>query len=160
MPSKVHATPSPNSHSHGDSHSKYFCDGHSKGSETLFLPIFDESTWPVPLRIFLYLIGILFFFDGISHAVDVFMGAIEKITTHTIKVENKNGRPDQPKYREVTLWNETVATLTLGAAGTCSPEILLTIIEVVGKTNKIISYKRLKNLKCLILNFCILRSWI
>lgn len=132
--SHSHAKTSNGTHVH-NAHNvlHYLCDGHSDKTETLFLPLFNEALWPVYLRRFLYFIAILFVFVGISIAVDVFMGAIDKITTHTIKIKNKNAAPGEPEYREVSIWNETVATLTLGAAGTCSPEICLTIVEVVSK---------------------------
>jgi len=61
------------------------------------------------------------------------MSAIETITSKTRKIkypdpENKN------KYIEVKvrLWNATVANLTLMALGSSSPEILLSIIEIIG----------------------------
>jgi len=42
--------------------------------------------------------------------------------------------PDQePEIIEVRIWNNTVANLTLMALGSSAPEILLSIIEVVGR---------------------------
>lgn len=41
--------------------------------------------------------------------------------------------PDQePEVIEVRIWNNTVANLTLMALGSSAPEILLSIIEIVG----------------------------
>lgn len=39
---------------------------------------------------------------------------------------------DQPEVIEVRVWNDTVANLSLMALGTSAPEILLSIIEIVG----------------------------
>jgi len=48
----------------------------------LFLPIFDtEWEWPKGLRIVLYFLGLCWCFMGVSVIADVFMGAIEKITS-------------------------------------------------------------------------------
>lgn len=61
------------------------------------------------------------------------MCAIEKITSKTqiIKYPDPN---DPNKYidREVKIWNDTVANLTLMALGSSSPEILLSVIEICG----------------------------
>ncbi|CAJ0584603.1 unnamed protein product, partial [Mesorhabditis spiculigera] len=70
------------------------------------------------------------------------MCAIEKITSKTkkIKIKQESGKlvaagnqPDQQEeYEEVRVWNPTVANLTLMALGSSAPEILLSIIEIVG----------------------------
>jgi solute carrier family 8 (sodium/calcium exchanger) len=39
---------------------------------------------------------------------------------------------DHQIYREVRVWNPTVANLTLMALGSSAPEILLSIIEIMG----------------------------
>ncbi|XP_054286263.1 sodium/calcium exchanger 2-like isoform X1 [Macrosteles quadrilineatus] len=41
-------------------------------------------------------------------------------------------REDEPEVIEVRVWNDTVANLTLMALGTSAPEILLSVIEIVG----------------------------
>lgn len=41
-------------------------------------------------------------------------------------------REDEPEVIEVRIWNDTVANLTLMALGTSAPEILLSVIEIVG----------------------------
>ena len=102
----------------------------------LLLPLVNEYTWPLGGRAAIYLIGLLWSFLAISIIADVFMCAIEKITsrTRTIKVSN----PDAPGgYDEigVKVWNGTVANLTLMALGSSAPEILLSIIEIVVKNN-------------------------
>ncbi|KIH52102.1 hypothetical protein ANCDUO_17798 [Ancylostoma duodenale] len=40
--------------------------------------------------------------------------------------------PEEEEYEEVKVWNPTVANLTLMALGSSAPEILLSIIEIVG----------------------------
>ncbi|VDN38211.1 unnamed protein product [Cylicostephanus goldi] len=40
--------------------------------------------------------------------------------------------PDEEEYEEVKVWNPTVANLTLMALGSSAPEILLSIIEIIG----------------------------
>ena len=52
----------------------------------LLLPIINEYTWSDGLRSFLYLIGLLYCFLGVAIIADIFMGAIEKITSKTRKV--------------------------------------------------------------------------
>jgi len=61
------------------------------------------------------------------------MCAIEKITSKTQTIKYPDPR-DPTKYidREVKIWNDTVANLTLMALGSSSPEILLSVIEICG----------------------------
>ena len=60
------------------------------------------------------------------------MASIEFITSKKkeVQVTDEFGRP---KTIVVHIWNETVANMTLMAMGCSAPEILLGIIEVVGK---------------------------
>lgn len=93
----------------------------------LILPILDERLWPKKLRVAIYLVLLLYFLLGISVVTDVFMTAIDKITSHTKKVylakeSSEHGseaslRPDQPEVIEVRIWNPTIANLTLMALG-------------------------------------------
>ena len=46
------------------------------------------------------------------------------------------GGSQEPEIVEVRVWNGTVANLTLMALGTSAPEILLSIIEIVGNDFK------------------------
>ncbi|KAL1129071.1 hypothetical protein AAG570_013603 [Ranatra chinensis] len=118
----------------------------------LILPLVDERSWSVPFRIILYFVGLLYFFLGVSIITDIFMGSIEMITSKTrkiymaktVKSKKQNGsynsvgcvvaglREDEPEIVEVRVWNDTVANLTLMALGTSAPEILLSIIEIIG----------------------------
>ncbi|KAL5018651.1 hypothetical protein ScPMuIL_004373 [Solemya velum] len=95
------------------------------------LPLVSEYTWPKEGRATLYIIGLLWFFLGVSIIADIFMQAIEMITSRTRVVRIPD--PDnEHEYIEidVKLWNGTVANLTLMALGSSAPEILLSILEV------------------------------
>jgi Ca2+/Na+ antiporter len=70
------------------------------------------------------------FVPGVALGADVFMTAIEVITSKENTVLKKvNG---VVKEYHVRTWNETVANLTLMALGSSAPEILLSVIEIVG----------------------------
>ncbi|XP_052131928.1 sodium/calcium exchanger 1-like [Frankliniella occidentalis] len=119
-------------------------------SSGLLLPFLDESGWRVEVRGALYLLALLYLFLGVAIVTDIFMAAIESITSKTRKVfmakerAKTNGsyssvggvvaglREDEPEVIEVRVWNDTVANLTLMALGTSAPEILLAIVEIVG----------------------------
>ncbi len=102
----------------------------------LILPIISEYTWSVEVRAFLYLAGLLWCFLGVAIIADVFMCAIEKITSKTTTVRVASSESDTG-YTEIELkvWNDTVANLTLMALGSSAPEILLSCIEIVIKNN-------------------------
>jgi solute carrier family 8 (sodium/calcium exchanger) len=70
---------------------------------------------------------------GVAIVADVFMCAIETITSKTKKVQvAKQGVKAETEEVEVRIWNDTVANLTLMALGSSAPEILLSIIEIIG----------------------------
>lgn len=102
----------------------------------LILPTSIEKNWSTSLRAFLYLIALLYSFVGIAIMADVFMCAIERITSTTkrVKVVVKDGETAKKiiQYKEVLVWNPTVANLSLMAFGSSAPEILLSIIELMG----------------------------
>merc|ERR1719348_2628447 len=98
----------------------------------LWLPIFNESTWAWQARTVLYFIGLMYSFLGISIVADLFMSAIEKITSKTKQIHIASSGDDPPEVVEVPVWNGTVANLTLMALGSSAPEILLAIIGIVG----------------------------
>ena len=58
--------------------------------EGLLLPFINEFTWPTEVRAFLYLMGLFYCFMGVAIIADIFMGAIEKITSTTRKVTTNN----------------------------------------------------------------------
>jgi len=69
-------------------------------------------------------------FLGISIVADIFMGSIEVITSQTrsVSYEDENGIPRQAN---ISIWNPTIANLTLMALGSSAPEILLSLIETI-----------------------------
>lgn len=77
-----------------------------------------------------YFLFLMWTFMGVGLFADVFMGAIEVITSKKkyIEVPDKDGNSKQV---EVYIWNATVANLTLMALGSSAPEILLSVIEIV-----------------------------
>nr|XP_061794757.1 sodium/calcium exchanger 1-like isoform X3 [Nerophis lumbriciformis] len=70
-------------------------------------------------------------FLGVSIIADRFMASIEVITSQEkeITIKKPNGETSTTTVR---IWNETVSNLTLMALGSSAPEILLSVIEVVG----------------------------
>ena len=60
-----------------------------------------------------------------------FMGAIEEITsaTRTIYREAEGAK----RKIEVKVWNDTLANLSLMALGSSAPEILLSLLELLGR---------------------------
>jgi len=102
------------------------CQGTGSG---LFLPLFgeDENGWNNTLRIFLYLAGLLYCFLGVAIVSDIFMGAIEKVTSKKKRVLSKKTN----RFVTVKIWNDTVANLTLMALGSSAPEILLNVIFIL-----------------------------
>jgi solute carrier family 8 (sodium/calcium exchanger) len=92
-----------------------------------------EACMSIPLRAVLYFIFLLYLFLGIAKIADIFMKSIETITSKKTKIHypDPTGK-DKFITVEVSLWNATVANLTLMALGSSSPEILLSIIEIVG----------------------------
>lgn len=109
----------------------YMCNRELSGA--LLLPIFNESDWGRGTRTALYFITLLWSFMGVSIGADLFMCAIETITSKTkiIKVASQEEGKAIDEV-EVRVWNDTVANLTLMALGSSAPEILLSIIEIVG----------------------------
>ncbi|XP_060562323.1 sodium/calcium exchanger 2-like [Ruditapes philippinarum] len=99
----------------------------------LLMPLVNEYTWSTGARAAIYIIGLLWSFMGVSIIADMFMEAIETITSkkQKIKVADPNSDTGYTEI-EILLWNGTVANLTLMALGSSAPEILLAIIEIVG----------------------------
>jgi hypothetical protein len=81
-----------------------------------------------PLNAGFYVFLLLWSFVGVAIAADVFMVAIEVITSsESTKVVTVNG---VTRTFTVQVWNATVANLTLMALGSSAPEILLSVIEI------------------------------
>jgi len=94
--------------------------------------LFFEGTWPREARAVLYFVALLYSFLGVSIVADVFMCAIEKITSKTKLIHIAGDSGEGPESIEVSVWNGTVANLTLMALGSSAPEILLSVIEIMG----------------------------
>ncbi|XP_006812379.1 sodium/calcium exchanger 3-like isoform X2 [Saccoglossus kowalevskii] len=85
----------------------------------------------VAARATVYFAGLAYMFLGVSIVADRFMAAIEVITSKEKEVTVK--RPNGEKVVvSVRIWNETVSNLTLMALGSSAPEILLSLIEIIG----------------------------
>lgn len=103
------------------------CDAGSDGG--MLMPFFgeDEQKWPTALRAILYLFGMVWCFLGVAIIADLFMEAIEQITSKvTITTDKVSG-----KKRVRRFWNPTVANLSLMALGSSAPEIMLNVMEIV-----------------------------
>ncbi|XP_052770198.1 sodium/calcium exchanger 2-like isoform X2 [Mya arenaria] len=98
----------------------------------LFFPITNEYTWAKSFRIIVYLVGLLWSFMGVSIIADMFMEAIETITSKKQKLKLVDPSSETGFQEiEVLAWNGTVANLTLMALGSSAPEILLSVIEIL-----------------------------
>ena len=84
-----------------------------------------------PVLAVIYFIFLCWLFMGIAIIADIFMEAIEVITSKTVIVEvwDEEGRDKYPL--EVPVWNATLANLSLMALGSSAPEIFLSIIDTV-----------------------------
>mmetsp|Transcript_50166 Transcript_50166/g.119435 ORF Transcript_50166/g.119435 Transcript_50166/m.119435 type:complete len:827 (-) Transcript_50166:82-2562(-) len=77
-------------------------------------------------KVLFYFFGLVYCFIGVSIVADMFMSAIERITSEKRRVRVAG------TTRHVTLqvWNDTVANLTLMALGSSAPEIMLSINDI------------------------------
>ncbi|XP_062414216.1 sodium/calcium exchanger 2a [Pungitius pungitius] len=82
-------------------------------------------------RALIYFLCLMYIFLGVSIIADRFMASIEVITSQEkeVTITKPNG---ETTVTTVRIWNETVSNLTLMALGSSAPEILLSVIEVVG----------------------------
>jgi solute carrier family 8 (sodium/calcium exchanger) len=81
--------------------------------------------------IFIYLCLLGYIFLGIGIISDIFMEAIEEITSQTQIKEIKDGSGHVIGTIEEIVWNPTVANLSLMALGSSAPEIMLSVIETI-----------------------------
>ena len=125
---------------------------------TYIFPLFYEAFYlPYQARAAIYLLCLLWLFLGVAQIADIFMCAIEEITsqTRTVRIakpksqdeaksrqrtsisqsgpESNNNEEAEVEYEEieVKIWNDTVANLTLMALGSSAPEIILACVEMV-----------------------------
>jgi len=101
----------------------------AEGGSGLILPLVpNEHEWGDAARGVIYFIFLIWLFEGVGIGSDIFMGAIEKVTSAKRRKFNKaTGR-----YITVMVWNPTVSNLSLMALGSSAPEILLSVIELLG----------------------------
>eukprot|EP00434_Breviolum_minutum_P044244 symbB.v1.2.039499.t1/scaffold6608.1/size16736/1 len=107
------------------------------GSGTLVMPVGGdyEKNWSDLARSIFYLFVLLWSFQGVGIICDEFMAAIEKITSSK-RPKWITNRAGQKVKIHITVWNETLANLSLMALGwellSCSsaPEILLSTVEL------------------------------
>nr|AKN21456.1 slc8a-2 [Schmidtea mediterranea] len=99
---------------------------------SMWQPAIGISHTDKVIRAMVYFLYMCYLFLGVSIIADRFMAAIEIITSQErkFKIKKKNG---ETNIVYVKIWNETVSNLTLMALGSSAPEILLSIIEIIGK---------------------------
>jgi len=105
------------------------------GSGTIVIPLGGEweKSWSKVIRAILYFIGLGWCFLGIAIVCDQFMAAIEEVTSKQRVVWVKVHGDTKHKFHK-KIWNDTVANLTLMALGSSAPEILLSVIELMGNS--------------------------
>jgi solute carrier family 8 (sodium/calcium exchanger) len=103
------------------------------GGSGVFLPqpALGDEYWSVPLRGTFYLLFLGWLFLGIMVISDIFMAAIEEITS--AKIEKYKMIDGVRRRYFVDVWNPTVANLSLMALGSSAPEILLSLVELAGR---------------------------
>lgn len=110
------------------------------GGQGVFLPFSavseHEQAGDDGVRAVMYFLALGWCFVGVALVSDVFMAAIEVITSKTRCVWLDVDHPDNPdassaRRFHVRVWNDTVANLTLMALGSSAPEILLSVIEIL-----------------------------
>jgi len=77
-----------------------------------------------------YFLMLCYMFLGIAIVSDIFMESIESITAQTKMKSYIDNFGKENEYEE-TIWNPTVANLTLMALGSSAPEILLSVYETI-----------------------------
>ncbi|KAM3862639.1 sodium/calcium exchanger 1-like [Diretmus argenteus] len=110
------------------------CSEAEKCSKGVVLPVWqpqNPSFGDKVARATVYFVALVYMFLGVSIIADRFMASIEVITSQEkeITIKKPNGETTTTTVR---IWNETVSNLTLMALGSSAPEILLSVIEVVG----------------------------
>jgi len=93
----------------------------------------DAGSGWVAVKAFVYFIIMIILFLGISIISDRFMMAIEVITAQEKEITIKDKTTGKKHIVTVKIWNETVANLSLMALGSSAPEILLSVIEIIGR---------------------------
>uniref|UniRef100_H2UAN9 Solute carrier family 8 member 1b n=1 Tax=Takifugu rubripes TaxID=31033 RepID=H2UAN9_TAKRU len=110
------------------------CSKPEKCSAGVILPVWEPpnpSFGDKVARATVYFVALAYMFLGVSIIADRFMASIEVITSQEreITIKKPNGETTTTTVR---IWNETVSNLTLMALGSSAPEILLSVIEIIG----------------------------
>ncbi|XP_054655270.1 sodium/calcium exchanger 1b isoform X1 [Dunckerocampus dactyliophorus] len=110
------------------------CSKPEECSPGVILPVWEPmnpSFGDKVARATVYFVALVYMFLGVSIIADRFMASIEVITSQEkeITIKKPNGETTTTTVR---IWNETVSNLTLMALGSSAPEILLSVIEVIG----------------------------
>ncbi|XP_033634771.1 sodium/calcium exchanger 3-like [Asterias rubens] len=114
---------------------EYLKNNYSACESWMLLPA--ENLWATWLRGLLYIITMLYIFVGIAIVSDIFMCSIEVITSKKRKILKWDSESKKHIEKEVLVWNETVANLTLMALGSSAPEILLNVVGTMQNLHKI-----------------------
>jgi len=93
----------------------------------------DSGPAWVGVKAFVYFVVMIILFLGISIISDRFMAAIEVITSQEKEITIRDKSTGKKHIVTVKIWNETVANLSLMALGSSAPEILLSVIEIIGR---------------------------
>lgn len=136
QPSLAGAPPEPNlgGSVSAVSTNKTECSKAEQCSKGVILPVWEPqnpSFGDKVARATVYFVALVYMFLGVSIIADRFMASIEVITSQEkeITIKKPNGETTTTTVR---IWNETVSNLTLMALGSSAPEILLSVIEVIG----------------------------
>ncbi|XP_067113737.1 LOW QUALITY PROTEIN: solute carrier family 8 member 4a [Osmerus mordax] len=110
------------------------CSEEDSCADGVVLPMWNPQNPSVGdkvARAIVYFVALIYMFLGMSIIADRFMSSIEVITSQEkeITIKKPNGETTTATVR---IWNETVSNLTLMALGSSAPEILLSVIEVIG----------------------------
>ena len=83
-----------------------------------------------------YLLLLIWLFVGIAILADIFMEAIEMITSKSevVQIPDVDGNIISV---EKMFWNPTIANLTLMALGSSAPEIILSVADTMGSLGEI-----------------------
>lgn len=133
LPGVTHLSQGSASHEDAGS-SPQNCSSGNNCSEGVVLPMWNPQNPAVGdkvARAIVYFAALIYMFLGMSIIADRFMSSIEVITSQEkeITIKKPNGETTTTTVR---IWNETVSNLTLMALGSSAPEILLSVIEVIG----------------------------
>lgn len=89
------------------------------------------SLMPTWIMGFSYFVFMIWLFMGIAISADIFMEAIEVITSKTQLIVIEDPTTGAMNHMEVPVWNPTLANLTLMAFGSSAPEIILAVVEAL-----------------------------